>query len=101
VALLRRALEEPLRAIAQNSEQDGGMVLDTVLRRQVEAGNRNIGYNVLGDRYEDMVAAGIIDPVKVTRAALQNAASIAAMILTTEVLITDRPEQEQVPALAG
>ncbi len=100
MAMLRRALEEPLRAIAQNSGQDAGMVLDTVLRRQVEADNRNIGYNVLGDCYEDMVEAGIIDPAKVTRSALQNAASIAAMILTTDVLITDLPAGEKTLALA-
>ncbi len=98
VAILRRALEEPLRTLAQNGGQDGAVVVETVRRRQGEANNKKVGYNVLEDRYEDMVAAGIIDPAKVTRSAIQNAASIAAMILTTEALITDIPEKEKAPA---
>ena len=98
VAILRRALEEPLRTLAVNGGQDGAVVVETVRRKQNEAKNQKVGYNVLGDKYEDMVEAGIIDPAKVTRSAIQNAASIAAMILTTEALITDIPEKEKAPA---
>ncbi len=100
VAIVRRALEEPMRTLAQNGGQDGAVVVETVRRKQAEAKNQKVGYNVLEDRYEDMVAAGIIDPAKVTRSAIQNAASIAAMILTTEALITDIPEKEKAPAPA-
>ncbi len=95
VAILRRALEEPVRTLAQNGGQDGAVVVETVRRKQAEGKNKRVGYNVLEDRYEDMVNAGIIDPAKVTRSAIQNAASIAAMILTTEALITDIPEKEK------
>ncbi len=98
VAILRRALEEPVRTLAQNGGQDGAVVVETIRRKQAEANNKKVGYNVLEDRYEDMVGAGIIDPAKVTRSAIQNAASIAAMILTTEALITDIPEKEKAPA---
>jgi chaperonin GroEL len=95
VAILRRALEEPVRTLAQNGGQDGAVVVETIRRKQAEGKNKRVGYNVLEDRYEDMVNAGIIDPAKVTRSAIQNAASIAAMILTTEALITDIPEKEK------
>ncbi|HEY7126190.1 MAG TPA: chaperonin GroEL [Ktedonobacterales bacterium] len=95
VAILRRALEEPLRTLAQNGGQDGAVVVETVRRKQAEGKNKRVGYNVLDNEYEDMVNAGIIDPAKVTRSAIQNAASIAAMILTTEALITDIPEKEK------
>ncbi|MBX5449180.1 chaperonin GroEL [Thermogemmatispora sp.] len=95
VSILRRALEEPMRQLAINAGRDGSVVVEGVRRAQQEQKNENVGYNVLTDRYEDMVAAGIIDPAKVTRSALQNAASIAAMILTTEALITDIPEKEK------
>jgi chaperonin GroEL len=98
VAILRRALEEPLRTLAQNGGQDGAVVVETVRRKQAEQHNPKLGYNVLDDKYEDMVEAGIIDPAKVTRSAVQNAASIAAMILTTEALITDIPEKEKAMA---
>jgi chaperonin GroEL len=98
VAILRRALEEPVRTLAQNGGQDGAVVVETIRRKQHEAKNKKVGYNVLDDKYEDMVAAGIIDPAKVTRSAIQNAASIAAMILTTEALITDIPEKTPAPA---
>ncbi len=100
VAILRRALEEPVRTLAQNGGQDGAVVVETIRRRQNESNDKNLGYNVLHDRYEDMVSAGIIDPAKVARSAIQNAASIAAMILTTEALITDIPEKEKAPAPA-
>ncbi|GER84201.1 60 kDa chaperonin 1 [Thermogemmatispora aurantia] len=98
VSILRRALEEPMRQLAVNAGRDGSVVVEGVRRAQQEQKNENVGYNVLTDRYEDMVAAGIIDPAKVTRSALQNAASIAAMILTTEALVTDIPEKEKAPA---
>jgi chaperonin GroEL len=99
VRLLRRALEEPVRQLAINGGKDGSVVVEGIRRAQREQQNQNFGYNVLHDRYEDMFAAGITDPAKVTRSALQNATSIAAMILTTEALITDVPEKEK-PAAA-
>ncbi|HEX9055905.1 MAG TPA: chaperonin GroEL [Ktedonobacterales bacterium] len=99
VSILRRALEEPLRTLAQNGGEDGAVVIEGVRRAQRENKNNNhIGFNVVTGKYEDMVEAGIVDPAKVTRSALQNAASIAAMILTTEALITDLPEKEKAPA---
>jgi chaperonin GroEL len=98
--ILRRALEEPLRQLAVNGGRDGSVVVEGVRRAQKEKNNKNIGYNVVTDQYVDMVESGIIDPAKVTRSALQNATSIAAMILTTEALITDLPEKAA-PAPAG
>src|SRR5438034_376611 len=95
VSILRRALEEPLRQLAINGGRDGSVVVDGVRRAQKEHNNDHYGYNVLDDQYEDMVESGIIDPAKVTRSALQNATSIAAVILTTECLITDLPEKER------
>ena len=100
VNILRRALEEPLRQLAINGGRDGSVVVEGVRRAQREHNNNHYGYNVLDDKYEDMVEAGIIDPAKVTRSALQNATSIAAMILTTEALITDLPEKEKPAAPA-
>jgi chaperonin GroEL len=100
VTILRRALEEPLRQLAINGGKDGSVVVEGVRRAQKEHNNKHIGYNVLTDRYVDMFEAGIADPAKVTRSALQNAASIAAMILTTEALITDMPEKEKPAAPA-
>jgi chaperonin GroEL len=102
VNILRRALEEPMRQIAANAGQDGSVVVETVRRLAQERGNTNIAYNVLTNQYGDMISEGIIDPAKVTRSAVENAASIAGMILTTEALITDIPEaQPAVPAGAG
>ena len=95
VAILRRALEEPLRQIVENAGQDGSVVIETVRRRQAEAGDNQIGYDVLSGEYRNMVQAGIIDPAKVTRSALENAASIAGMILTTQALVTEVPEKEK------
>ncbi len=95
VSIVRRALEVPLRKIASNAGKDGAVILDTVRRKQAEAKNTNIGYNVIDEEYGDMVKAGVIDPAKVTRGALENAASIAAMILTTEALVTDAPEPDK------
>jgi chaperonin GroEL len=100
VLILRRALEEPLRQLAINGGRDGSVIVEGVRRAQKEQKNDKIGYNVLTDTFEDMVAAGIIDPAKVTRSALQNATSIAAMILTTEALVTDLPEKEKPAAPA-
>jgi chaperonin GroEL len=91
VKIMRRALEEPLRQLVENAGQEGAVVIAEVRRRATAEGNPNLGYNVLSNEYVDMVKAGIIDPVKVTRSAIENAASIAAMILTTEALVTDRP----------
>jgi len=95
VTVLRNALETPLRKIAANAGQDGGVILSNVRRHQSESGNHNLGYNVMSGEYVDMIEAGIIDPAKVTRGALENAASIAGMILTTEALITDVPENNK------
>src|SRR5260221_1129036 len=100
VNILRRALEEPLRQLAINGGRDGSVIVEGVRRAQREHNNTRYGYNVLDDQYEDMVESGIIDPAKVTRSALQNATSIAAMILTTEALITDLPEKERPAAPA-
>jgi chaperonin GroEL len=101
VNILRRALEEPLRIIAQNAGRDGGIAIELVRRAQGEQKNANVGYDVLADSYVDMVGAGIVDPAKVTRSAIENAASIAGMILTTEALITDKPEKAAAPAMPG
>jgi chaperonin GroEL len=95
VQILRRALEEPLRTIAANAGQDGAVIVEAVRRAQKEKKDKNIGFNVLDNKAENMVEAGVIDAAKVTRSALENAASIAAMILTTEALITDLPEKEK------
>ncbi|MGB6422693.1 MAG: chaperonin GroEL [Anaerolineales bacterium] len=93
VNIVRRAMEMPMRKIAENAGKDGSVVLENVRRAQKEQDNLNIGYDVLKEEYLDMVAGGVIDPAKVTRGALENATSIAAMILTTEALITDIPEE--------
>jgi len=98
VNIVRKALELPLRMIAENAGKDGAVILENVRRIQAEKKNPNIGYNVLTNEYEDMIKSGVIDPAKVTRGALENAASIAAMILTTEALITDIPEKQPAPA---
>ena len=94
VNVVRDALEVPLRKISGNAGKDGSVILENVRRMQAEKKDTKIGYNVLTEEYVDMVKAGVIDPAKVTRGALENAASIAAMILTTEALITDIPEPE-------
>ena len=99
VSIVRKALEAPIRKLASNAGQDGSVIIDGVRRTSVEKKNKNIGYNVLTGEYTDMIKAGVIDPVKVVRGALENAASIAAMMLTTEVLITDVPEKDKAPAM--
>src|SRR5262249_13077657 len=86
-SILRPGLEWPLRQLGLNAGRDGSVIVEGVRRAQKEQQNEKYGYNVLTDHYEDMVESGIIDPAKVTRSALQNATSIAAMILTTEALI--------------
>jgi chaperonin GroEL len=95
VNIVRKSLEVPMRKIAENAGQDGSVILQNVRRAQKEQDNLNVGYDVLTEQYADMVTSGVIDPAKVTRGALENAASIAAMILTTEALITDIPEKEK------
>ncbi|MDY6872424.1 MAG: chaperonin GroEL [Chloroflexota bacterium] len=99
VKIVHNALEIPMRKIAENAGQDGSVVVENVRQKQAKEDNKKIGYNVLSEEYIDMVEGGVIDPAKVTRGALENAASIAAMILTTEALITDIPEKE--PAMPG
>jgi chaperonin GroEL len=101
INILRRALDEPTRQLAINGGKDGSVIVDGIRRAQREHQNDHYGYDVLTDTYQDMVATGIIDPAKVTRSAIQNAASIASMILTTEALIMDIPEKEKTPAPAG
>jgi chaperonin GroEL len=92
VAIVRRSLEEPMRRLAENAGIDGQVVIENVRRYQGERKSPNLGYNVMTGEYVDMLAAGILDPAKVTRSAVENAASIAAMVLTTEAMITDKPE---------
>jgi chaperonin GroEL len=99
INILRRALEEPIRRISSNAGQDGAVVMNTVRNMAKDQNNPNIGYNVMSGAYEDMLSSGIIDPAKVTRSAVENAASIAAMILTTDALITDTPEKNPAPAM--
>jgi len=95
VAIVRRALEEPLRQIANNAGHEGSVVVEKI--RSLKAGQ---GFNARTEQYEDLMKAGVVDPLKVTRSALENAASIAGMVLTTEALVADRPEKEK-PAAAG
>ncbi|HFE66495.1 MAG TPA: molecular chaperone GroEL, partial [Chloroflexi bacterium] len=99
LGILRMALLAPMRKIAENAGKNGDVVIQNVRAAQEEAGDTRIGYDVMSGEYVDMVKAGIIDPAKVTRGALENAASIAAMVLTTEALITDLPEKEAPPAM--
>ncbi|MGB5527437.1 MAG: chaperonin GroEL [Gemmatimonadota bacterium] len=98
VQIVRRSLEEPLRQIAQNAGAEGAIVVERVR----EKNSLNWGYNAQTDEYEDLVKAGVIDPTKVTRTALQNAASIAGLLLTTECVVVDKPEKEAgMPAMPG
>jgi chaperonin GroEL len=90
-AMLRRALEEPMRHIGANAGLEGSVLVEAIRRKAIEATNKNLGYDVMTGEYGDMVKAGIIDPAKVTRSALENASSIAGMILTTEALIAEAP----------
>ncbi len=95
VNIVRKALEVPMRKIVENAGKEGSVVIENVRQAQKKAGDNQIGYDVLRDEYMNMVKGGVIDPAKVTRGALENAASIAAMILTTEALITDVPEKDK------
>jgi len=99
VNIVRKALEAPIRKLATNAGQDGSVIIDGVRRAAKEQKNKNIGFNVLTSVYVDMIKDGIIDPVKVVRGALENAASIAAMILTTDALVTDAPEKDKAPMM--
>ncbi|HEX5408379.1 MAG TPA: chaperonin GroEL [Gemmatimonadaceae bacterium] len=98
VEIIRRAIEEPLRMIVHNAGAEGSIVLERVR----ESKSNNYGYNALTDTYEDLIQAGVIDPTKVTRTALQNAASIAGLLLTTEALIVEKKEEKSAaPAMPG
>jgi chaperonin GroEL len=94
VNIVRKALEVPMRRISENAGYDGSVVVENVRQAQAKEKSDKIGFNILDEKYTDMVKDGVIDPAKVTRGALENATSIAAMILTTEALITDVPEPE-------
>jgi chaperonin GroEL len=89
VNIVKRAIEEPLRQIAENAGLEGSVVV-----QRIKTEKTNVGYDVNQDAYVDMIEAGVIDPTKVARFALQNAASIAALLLTTEAVIADKPEKE-------
>jgi len=95
VRILQYALLAPMRKIAENAGKNGDVIIQNVRAEQEKANDKNIGFDVLEEKYVNMLKAGIIDPAKVTRGALENAASIAAMILTTEALVTDLPEKEE------
>jgi chaperonin GroEL len=97
VAILSRALEHPIRQIAVNSGAEGSIVVEKVRAKK----DVNYGYNALTDVYEDLVEAGVIDPTKVVRTALQNAASIAGLLLTTEAVVVEKPQDEKGPAMPG
>ena len=98
--ILRRALEEPMRQLARNAGEEGPVIIAAVRRKQQEHGDSNYGYNVLTGEFGSMLEHGVIDPVKVTRSAVQNAVSIAGMILTTEALITDVSEGSRSPSFS-
>ena len=89
-----KALQAPLRQIAANAGKDGSLVLYNIMK-EYKAGNKNLGYNAMNDKFEDMFKAGIVDPTKVVRSALENAASAAVMFLTTEAVIADKPEKKE------
>ncbi|MCA9600845.1 MAG: chaperonin GroEL, partial [Myxococcales bacterium] len=93
VQILRRAIEEPLRQISANAGQEGSIVVN-----EVRKGKDNFGYNARAEKYEDLVKAGVIDPTKVVRTALQNAASVASLMLTTEALVAEKPKEDKAPA---
>jgi chaperonin GroEL len=94
VAIVRRAIEEPTRTLADNAGREGALVVEEIKKRK-----GNEGYDVATGEYTDLVKAGIVDPTKVTRSALQNAASIAGLLLTTEALVTEIPEKEKTPPM--
>jgi chaperonin GroEL len=92
VAIVKRSMEEPTRQLAENAGREGSVVVE-----QVKKEKASTGYNVMSEKFEDMVVAGIIDPTKVTRTALQNAASIASLLVTTEAVVVEKPEEEKPP----
>lgn len=94
VEIVKRALEEPARQLAENSGKEGSVIVE-----QVKKEKGNVGFNVLTEKFEDMVEAGIIDPTKVVRTALQNAASIASLLVTTEAVVVEKPEEEKTPPM--
>ena len=96
IGIVKRAVKSPLRLLAQNAGVEGSVIVEAVKKAK-----GNEGYNVATGEYEDLVKAGIVDPKKVTRSALQNAASIAGLLLTTECLITDIPEKEKPAPMGG
>jgi chaperonin GroEL len=96
VNIVRRALEEPIRQIAENAGAEGSIVVDKVKKE-----DGAFGYNAELDKYEDLIQAGVIDPTKVTRIALENAASIGGLLLTTQAVVSEKPEEEKAPAMAG
>lgn len=93
-AIIQRALEEPVRQIAENAGYEGSVVI-----AEVKDSKKGVGFNAANEKYEDMIGAGIVDPLKVTRSALQNASSVSAMLLTTEACVIDSPEENPVPAM--
>jgi chaperonin GroEL len=97
VDIIRRACEEPIRQIVQNSGEEGAIVMGKIR----ESKNAHYGYNAQTDKYEDLVESGVIDPAKVTRSALQNAASIAGLMLTTEAMVCEIPEKKSAPSPGG
>ena len=97
VNIVKRALEEPLRQIVANAGKEGAVIVERVRSEK----NPNIGYNVVTEKFEDLIAAGVIDPAKVTRSALQNAASIAGLMLTTEALISEFQEDNKPGVASG
>jgi chaperonin GroEL len=98
VNIVKRAIQEPLRMIAENAGEEGAIVLGKVL----DSKDNNFGYNAFSDKYEDLVKAGVLDPTKVVRTALQNAGSIASLMLTTEALVSEIPEDKKgAPAGGG
>jgi chaperonin GroEL len=96
VQIVRRAIEEPTRQLADNAGAEGALIVEEIKKRK-----GNEGYNVATGEYEDLVKAGVVDPTKVTRSALQNAASISGLLLTTEALVTELPEKDKTPPMPG
>ncbi|MCX7694173.1 MAG: chaperonin GroEL, partial [Caloramator sp.] len=94
--IVKRALEEPVRQIAENAGFDGAVVVE-----RVKASDKGVGFDALHERYINMIENGIVDPTKVTRSALQNAASVASTFLTTEAVVAELPEKEKAPAMPG
>ena len=94
IAILKRALEEPLRQIVKNAGMDGSVVIN-----QVKAGKDDFGFNAATGQFDNLVKSGVIDPTKVVRSALQNAASVAGLMLTTEAMIAEKPEKKKMPSM--